>query len=1139
MESTHRRSVARAVVSRVRSWGAVLGAVLLGSVALAAPTPDLAQPGPWLVFDIALGWGMGPTDTTGRGGVRFEVQAATAERFETVFRAEYARLQWYPCAVSLAPYAGKDIRLRLLVTHLDGRIMMDYPHWGNPRIVTGPLVGPQTAPTLSLALTPLGKVAALLPDGSEVPLTEPDPVFNKGLATPGLLNRDLMLLVYAGDNYICIPGKRQPGVYMGVSMSVDFLRIGADPERTPWTGRMPPTVFAEWPVRVPDAGPASAVAAPAAAAAPVAVADRDFQILQTRCDTWTYSPGLTARFAAETYTFDVGMGPSARVGWAFAGVELVGLRELPLQVVPTGSYAGPDDANRFAGLVLDYHSPRGYQDRVFVGLGAGSAGRSDLRPADWNLDGPPLTLARTAGIQRRFVDLSGELGQPGGRLRLALARYAPPDWDGRLWLAAGVQNLLPAAGLTVRLTDLPAAAARADAEGEAGLAPIVLADAEAALCISPRSGAIVDGRDLASGRRVLVGCNDRYTVDTENDVTRTTELLDRVTALESITVEGRPALRLTCTNVALPAVTIEKRYVLEPGRILSKRVGFATTDPRGFFIHWDAETALDPEFLAVSSRGGDLATKQVVAQGKVVERTEKVAAEQMSAGDAPLVTTLDFALGVGAYRFKVNDRYVLRGASRALPGGWLSTVFVDYLKAGAPVSGQLRWVVFAGDFTALDRHYQSLPEVRQLWAFRKPEWPQRVLADAMYLGPPESYPLYRASAPELVTTTIWFLNPPWGNWGPDNDPPKGLHPDVKGIAKGWRTEFPNARVSSYTNALFDDRSDLYREHPEFGVRDLEGQLITSGIASDAGGRPSFYFQINHPPCRQYLLDMHAAKFREWDFDFFYMDGPGFGAEVPDWTLRDVAQSYDWLDYFTALRQRLQEVKPEAGIFVNGANLPYTDIGYIEWRDEQWQALGGPQWRSLALEMLRTKLNEEPGFVVVPTYGGPGADPAMAAYDLLYGWCGHGTTVERLPWMREAFRYRGSRLVEDAVEPRWWRSNVDFEALGFRLGGTAVVNVLDHAAAARQVTVRVDTAKLGLRLGAPVSAELRLMTDPGSALKPDPADPAKQVRVWANQQATTTSPLVVAQPCPAILELTVPTRPLLLTTIVLSSGAEGK
>jgi hypothetical protein len=260
--------------------------------------------------------------------------------------------------------------------------------------------------------------------------------------------------------------------------------------------------------------------------------------------------------------------------------------------------------------------------------------------------------------------------------------------------------------------------------------------------------------------------------------------------------------------------------------------------------------------------------------------------------------------------------------------------------------------------------------------------------------------------------------------------------------------------------------------------------------------------------------------------------------VPDWSIRDVAQSYDWIEYFSALRKGFQEIRPDAAIFVNGANLPLTDIGYIEWRDEQWAALCGPDWRPMAMEMLRTKLIEEPGFVVVPTYGSPTADPGLASYALLYGWAGSLWEVGRLPWMREALRYRGMALVEDAVEPRWWRSDSDFEALGFRLGEGAVVNVLDHATAPREVTVRVDTAKLGLREGEALNAELRLMTDPVSDLKPDPADPAKQVRVWRNQEAATSSQLFSGRPCPKVLELTVPTRPMLVTTVVLSQPAGG-
>ena len=202
------------------------------------------------------------------------------------------------------------------------------------------------------------------------------------------------------------------------------------------------------------------------------------------------------------------------------------------------------------------------------------------------------------------------------------------------------------------------------------------------------------------------------------------------------------------------------------------------------------------------------------------------------------------------------------------------------------------------------------------------------------------------------------------------------------------------------------------------------------------------------------------------------------------------------------------------------------------------ALAGENWRSLALQLLRIKLNEAPGHVIVPTYGKPDADPALTAYALAYGWCGHLWDVGRLPWMREALAYRGMNLVEDAVEPRWWRSRVEFEAYGFRHGDRGVVNILDHAAGPRQVTVKVDTAKLGLRQGEPLTATLVCMNDTASELQPDPAEASRTVRVWRNVEAVTRSDLFESRPCPPVLELSLPTRPMLLTTVLLAHQNKG-
>ena len=653
---------------------------------------------------------------------------------------------------------------------------------------------------------------------------------------------------------------------------------------------------------------------------------------------------------------------------------------------------------------------------------------------------------------------------------------------------------------------------------------VVLQDAAAQFGIARATGALGGGWDRATGQRVLVAANDRYTVDTETDTAHSSELLDRVVQLQETTVEGRPAVVLTCENRALPGLTIEKRYVLQPDRSLTKRVAFTTTDAAGFFITYAAETRLDPAFLARSSRSADLPSLPAGAAAALGDS---------ATGDEPLAIATDYSLGVAAFRTHVNDRFVLRTKAQGTADGWLNRVFTDYLRAGEQVSGEACWALFTGDFATFEQFYQALPEYQALWDFRRPAWPQQVVADAMYLGPRTSYAFNRACNPDLVTVTIWFLNPPWGNWQPDSDPPKSRSKDVYGIAPNWRTMFPNTRVSAYTNCLFDSQSDVYRDHPEFGVRGLDGQLITGGLVSDTQGRPpTFTFQINNPACREYLLQMHTARFQQWGLDYHYMDGPGFGAELPDWQLRDVAQGYDWSDYLRTLRERLQAVNPEAAIFVNGPRRPYSDLAYWEWRDTQWLALAGADWRPLALDLLRVKLTEGPGQVIVPTFGHATADPAEAVYTALYGWCGNFYEPGRVPWMREARRYRGMRLVPEAVEPRWWRSDVGFEAYGFRLGEQAVVQVLSHEAEARDITVQVDTAKLGLQPGEPVVATLSLLNDPSSDLQPDPAG-GKPTRVWRNTEAAVRSELFAPRPCPPTLELTVPARPMLLSTVVLA------
>ncbi len=755
------------------------------------------------------------------------------------------------------------------------------------------------------------------------------------------------------------------------------------------------------------------------------------------------------------------------------------------------------------------------------------------------------------------------------------------------------QNLVMAVALAALLTF--GGNGLSEAVSEQSDQSIVLENDLVRFIISRNNGAITASWDKVTGRKLMAECADVYRKDKPADKMQSTEIADRVDNVQVKGVGGRPTVIISCHNVDLSDLRISKRYMLS-GKVLSKRVAFSTCDSEGFFIHYGASTKLDSQFMTQCNRGGAL------KEDRVVTETEDSVLRLGPYYDPPLAIAKDYEVGLATYRYRVNDRFVSPIPATvnytAFPrakwtcNGWISRGFVDYVKAGEAVSGEVHWVVFRGDFTAFYRYYEQLPPYEELYSFEHPEWTKRVVCDQMYLQIGE-VPFCRAAEPLVVPTTIWYLNLPWGNYWADSGHPKS---NVYDIASGHRAQAPNAKVSAYSIMLFDKGSDVYLHHPEFGIRDIDGELIPSGTVSDSTGGATFHYQIKNPACREYLLNMHTNRHEGWQLDFHYMDGGGFGAEIPDWHIRDVAQWYDWMDYLKELRRRLQEVDPDAAIWTNGTGAPYTDFGYCEWREAQWRQLGGPQWRSEVLEwwtqpkfrpamyLFRIKLTEPPGYTVVPTYGHPAADPSIAAYTLMYGWCGNLGFIFRLPWMKAAWELRGMEIVEDAVTPRWWRKDVNFEAYGFRKGEIGIVNVLSHVTkpasveagrwgfrvigeetAPRKVELTVDTAKLGLEPGKPLYGWVLKMNDPRPVEDVNPRNPGpglqvyaaigegsqgtwlpirpdqslteeqmkKGLRVYHARAMTPDDILFAGVACPAKLHLEVPTQVNLVSTVILT------
>ena len=185
------------------------------------------------------------------------------------------------------------------------------------------------------------------------------------------------------------------------------------------------------------------------------------------CDVQPGVPPLVAEVDPDALRFTAGTGRLLYQfrGAAFAGLELADLRALALELRNTYNgreafcYEGEGthrpkykrSKRQFAGLMVDYHTPRGYSRRVGYSMAAENF--------DCTTPYPPFGANRKPDHMVSFGDIV--TGHPSRVFSIDLAAHAPEDWDGRLWVFAGSDWIRPGRRLEATLlTGAQAAAAQ-------------------------------------------------------------------------------------------------------------------------------------------------------------------------------------------------------------------------------------------------------------------------------------------------------------------------------------------------------------------------------------------------------------------------------------------------------------------------------------------------------------------------------------------------------------------------------------------------------------------------------------------------------------------------------------------------------
>ena len=406
----------------------------------------------------------------------------------------------------------------------------------------------------------------------------------------------------------------------------------------------------------------------------------------------------------------------------------------------------------------------------------------------------------------------------------------------------------------------------------------------------------------------------------------------------------------------------------------------------------------------------------------------------------------------------------------ATPDGWEHYCHRDFLDPGGRTSFAVRYVVFRGDSGVFLRHALNDPERVALHPGGKPpEWMQDAMlmmfvtqADRMT---PENAARWAKAAEALGGDGCLLpVFDRYGHIGGDYATQDAGAEALREVVRAARAACPRVRVGAYVIGALDERTEAYRLHPEWVVRDASG----SAPLLDFPGR--FIPQLGVPEVAGYYREQWTKVVRDLDLDYLYVDGgdgAAFGA--PDWGHRKVTHYGDVYALARGLSRDLHGLAPPRGLFMNTPTSVVADGMFQEMGGGQWSDEG--DWRGRSDALVTARLNAE-------FRRGTWASP-LYPYNLRKYFSqllalalrpNHGissdTDLEEVtgrwrPYIRAAYALRECRLVEADLRPNWRREPTSVEAYLLRDGNVLRVMLISHAKESRPEAVSFDLGSAGM------------------------------------------------------------------------------
>ncbi|MCX7599490.1 MAG: hypothetical protein N2512_11595 [Armatimonadetes bacterium] len=406
-----------------------------------------------------------------------------------------------------------------------------------------------------------------------------------------------------------------------------------------------------------------------------------------------------------------------------------------------------------------------------------------------------------------------------------------------------------------------------------------------------------------------------------------------------------------------------------------------------------------------------------------------------------------------------------------MPDGWRYRLLMAC--ENQETSAACDYVLHRGDWYDSWRLYRTLPELRETYAHLDtvPEWCRKIKY-ASFWSPPE-YQQYASTVkglcdrlgPDAYFTAgifAWSLD---GDYETDRPfltetlslvlTPQHMHRAISAIQEEAR-----AKVGLYIQGgLIDSESQMYRDHPDWVIRDAKGQPIDSGFADNPVGH-MYMANWRHEPWVQHQLSRVRAVCLRYDCGWIYCDGGGYG-EFMEWAGRQVMNAAHCRRLNERFLEAVRSTGAGRGLLINSQNMPFADFSWLEC-PYFGQHIA---WRDTVDFCFDTECQSDPRYTLEPLYWSD--NDRYLAMCIAFGWVPVGEVSPEKPeatWraIEAAYRMKPARIIYDsrATSPVWWRDSLPIVTFAERLGDEVIVPVLNFSER-HEVTVEVDLGAVGL------------------------------------------------------------------------------